>query len=263
MAETPLSETYDIVIVGAGPAGSSAARAAAQAGAKVLLIDRRQSIGVPVQCAELVTQWISRYASFSSHCIIQATETMITHLSDGSSPDKRYEMKSPGYMLDRSFFDKELATSAILAGAKLSTGSKAVGLSPEGLMVEQGTRKKGIKAKVIIGADGVHSLVARWAGLPSLKTIVALQYEVVNPRPQQQAEVFFRSRLRRRICLVFPKRENGECGLGSHPFKNSRPLPSIRSVSRSSCRIERAANLRSGWKNGRVRSLRGITPNRL
>ena len=142
MVETILSETYDIVIVGAGPAGSSAARAAAQAGAKVLLMDRRQCIGVPVQCAELVTQWISRYASFPSHCIVQATETMVTHLSDGSSPDKRYEIRSPGYMLDRSLFDKELATSAVRAGAKLSTGSRAVGLSPEGLMVEQGTQEE-------------------------------------------------------------------------------------------------------------------------
>ena len=128
--------------MGAGPAGSSAARAAARRGAKVLLIDRRQRIGVPVQCAELVTQWISRHAHFSSNCVIQTTETMVTHLSDGTSPDKTYEMKSPGYMLDRSLFDKELATSAVSAGAKLSTETKAIGLSPEGLMVEQGTKKR-------------------------------------------------------------------------------------------------------------------------
>ncbi len=221
MVETTLSEAYDIVIVGAGPAGSSAARAAAQAGAKVLLMDRRQSIGVPVQCAELVTQWISRYASFSSHCIIQTTETMVTHLSDGSSPEKRYEIKSPGYMLDRSLFDKELATSAILAGAELSTGSRAVGLSPEGLVVEQGTRKNGIKAKVIIGADGVHSLVARWAGLTPLKTIVALQYEVVNPRSQQQAEVFFDPDYEGGYAWFFPKGKTANVGLGVIPSKTA------------------------------------------
>ena len=83
MVEAPLKESYDIVVVGAGPAGSSAAQAAAQRGAKVLLIDRRQRIGVPVQCAEFVPQWISRYAHFSSTCILQTIETMVTHLPDG------------------------------------------------------------------------------------------------------------------------------------------------------------------------------------
>ena len=142
MVETTLSEAYDIVIVGAGPAGSSAARAAAQEGAKVLLIDRRQRIGVPVQCAELVTQWIFRYAHFSSHCIVQTIETMVTHLPDRIFHDKRYEMKSPGYMLDRSLFDKELATSAVLAGAKLSTETKAIGLIPEGLHGRTGDQEE-------------------------------------------------------------------------------------------------------------------------
>ena len=106
MAEVPM--TSMISSSGAGPAGSSAAQAAAQKGAKVLLIDRRQRIGVPVQCAEFVPQWISRYVHFSSKCILQTIETMVTHLPDGTS----YEMKSPGYMLDRSLFDKELAASA-------------------------------------------------------------------------------------------------------------------------------------------------------
>jgi flavin-dependent dehydrogenase len=161
MVEAPLTEAYDIVVVGAGPAGSSAAKAAVQRGAQVLLIDRRQRIGVPVQCAELVTQWISRHAHFSSNCVIQTTETMVTHLLNGASPDKTDEMKSPGYMLDRSLFDKELVTSAILAGAKISTGTKAIGLSSKGLWVEQGSRKGVIHSEVIIGADGVHSLIGR------------------------------------------------------------------------------------------------------
>ncbi len=191
MAETLLSEGYDIVVVGAGPAGSSAARVAALGGAKVLLIDRRQSIGVPVQCAELVTQWVSHRISCSSHCIVQSTDTMVTHLNDGSFSGKQFEMKSPGFVLDRSRFDKDLATSAVLAGASLSTGTKAVGLDSGGLIVEKRTRNQAIRAKVIIGADGVRSLVARQAGLGSLKTIVALQYEVANPRFQEEAEVFF------------------------------------------------------------------------
>jgi len=187
MVETLQRKSYDIVVIGAGPAGSSAARAAAQRGADVLTIDRRQRIGIPVQCAEFVPQWISRFVHFSSRCVLQTIETMVTHLPDGTS----YEMKSPGYMLDRSLFDKELVASAILSGAKISIETRAIGLSAEGLVVEQGSKKDKIQATVFIGADGVHSFTARCVGQPLLKTIVALQYEVVLPEPQNHVDVFF------------------------------------------------------------------------
>ena len=88
-------------------------------------------------------------------------------------------MKSPGYMLDRSLFDKELAASAILSGAKISIETRALGLSSEGLVVERGSKKEVIQSKVFIGADGASSSVARFVGQPPLKTIAALQYEVV------------------------------------------------------------------------------------
>jgi digeranylgeranylglycerophospholipid reductase len=221
MAETLLSEPYDIAVVGAGPAGSSAAGAAARKGARVLLLDRRERIGFPVQCAELVSQWVSRYAVLSSNSVVQTTETMMTHLSDGKSSDKIYEMKSPGYMLDRSLFDKELATSAISAGARFSTGTKAIGLSSKGIWVEKDSKKEEIESKVIIGADGVHSLIARWAGLPSAKTIVALQYELVNPHPQDRAEVFFHPDFEGGYAWFFPKGKTANVGLGIVPSKTA------------------------------------------
>src|SRR3990172_2759014 len=157
MDEGQAAETIDILVIGAGPAGSSAARAAAQKGVRVLLIDRRQQIGTPVQCAEFVHGTISRYVSFSSKCVIQDVETMVTHLPDG----KTHEMKSPGYMLNRSLFDKELAASAILSGAQILIETRALGYLPEGVIVEKGQEKRTIRARVIIGADGVHSIVSR------------------------------------------------------------------------------------------------------
>ena len=160
MGEASLAEPYDIVIIGAGPAGSSAAKAAAERGAKVLLIDRKQRVGVPVQCAEFVPRWIFRRAHFSPTCIHQTIDSMVTHLPDGAS----YDMKSPGCMIDRSLFDKELAASAVLSGAKISIGTKAIGLSPEGLIVEHGSKKKTIPSKVFIGADGATSTIARFVG---------------------------------------------------------------------------------------------------
>jgi len=217
MIEPPQRESYDIVVIGAGPAGASSAQAAAQKGAKVLIIDRRQRIGVPVQCADFVPQWISRYVRFSSKCVLQTIETMVTHLPDKIS----YEMRSPGYMLDRSLFDKELVASAIVSGAKISIETRAMGLSSEGLVVEQGSKKEMIRSKVFIGADGVHSFISRCIGQPSPKTIVALQYEVVLPKPQNHVEVFFHKDYEGGYAWFFPKGRTANVGMGVIPQKTT------------------------------------------
>src|SRR4030067_2327804 len=128
-----LSPSYDLIVIGGGPAGSNAARAAAQREAKVLLIDQKQRIGLPVQCAELVSKWISHHVPFASESIIQSIETMVIHLPDSTT----FTMKSPGYMLDRSLFDKSLVTSAILAGVEIWTGAKAIESSSEGVLVKK------------------------------------------------------------------------------------------------------------------------------
>ncbi len=217
-----MTESYDIVVIGAGPAGSSAAQAAAQRSARVLLIDRRQRLGIPVQCAEFVPQWISRHASFSSTCIMQRVEKMVTHLSDGTA----YEMKSPGYMLDRSLFDKELAASAVLSGAKISIGTKAADLSPEGLLVERGSKKEVISSRVFIGADGASSSVARFVGQPPLKTIAALQFGVVLSVPQNDVDVYFHKDFEGGYGWFFPKGKTANVGIGVVPARASR-LPDL------------------------------------
>ena len=219
MAETSLSEAYDIVVVGAGPAGSSAAGAAARKGPTVLLIDRRPRIGIPVQCAELVSQWITRYASFTPDCIVQATETMVTHLLDSDFHDKTHEMKSPGYMLDRSLFDQELTLDAVSAGAKLLTETRAIGLSNRELLIDRGGKKVTLRPKVIVGADGVHSLIGRWSGLPPMKKMVALQVEVFNPVIRRQAEVFFHRDYEGGYAWFFPKGKRANIGLGIAPSR--------------------------------------------
>ena len=217
MDEGQAAETFDILVIGAGPAGSSAARAAARKGVRVLLIDRRQQIGVPVQCAEFVHGTISRYASFSSKCVIQDIETMVTHLPDG----RTHEMKSPGYMLNRSLFDKELAASAILSGAHILIETRALDYFPEGVIIEKGQKKRTIRTRVIIGADGVHSIVSRWMGYSPLKRVVALQYEVIHSQPQKETDIFFHRQYEGGYGWFFPKGNTANVGIGVVPEKAS------------------------------------------
>jgi len=54
----------DVLVVGGGPAGLSAARAAARRGLKTIVIEEHEEIGVPVQCAEAVGEYLFPYLSF-------------------------------------------------------------------------------------------------------------------------------------------------------------------------------------------------------
>jgi flavin-dependent dehydrogenase len=153
---------------------------------------------------------------------MQRVEKMVTHLPDRIA----YEMKSPGYMLDRFLFDKELAASAILSGARISVGTKAVSLSPEGLVVELGSKMETIPSKVFIGADGASSTVARFVGKPPLKTITALQYEVVISEPRNHVDVYFHKDYEGGYGWFFPKGKTANVGVGVVTSKTSR-LPDL------------------------------------
>jgi len=217
MPDVRIADFYDIIVIGAGPAGASAAKVAASRGANVLMIEQKRRIGIPVQCAEFVAKLISRYASFSTNCVVQTVETMLTHFPDGTI----YEIKSPGYMLDRSLFDKELVTSAVLSGAKISIGTRAVQFLRDGLVVRKGSEERKIRAKVFIGAYGARSFITHLPNLKPLKTIVALQYEVVTEQFQSHLDIFFKKEYEGGYAWFFPKGKTANVGVGVIPSKKS------------------------------------------
>ena len=62
---------YDMVVVGAGPAGASAARTACRHGITALLIDARKNPGSPVQCAEYVPHAVKKYVALAPEAVVQ------------------------------------------------------------------------------------------------------------------------------------------------------------------------------------------------
>lgn len=167
-----MREAYDVIVVGAGPAGSVAARMAALAGLDTLLIEKRQEIGAPVRCAEAVgavgtqefidedPRWINARIDFYSVTNRQG-DTVIVPPTE------------PTWVVDRKVFDYELAHRANQAGATVVTSAAASGLLREGGRVSGVTIKRfgkaqDVKAKLVIAADGTESQIARWAGLKTV-----------------------------------------------------------------------------------------------
>lgn len=183
----PLASSYDVVVIGAGPAGSMAACAAASAGANVLLAEKRQEIGSPVRCAEGVGQaLLARFIAPDSRWI-SATVTSAS-ITTVSGADRRQVLRSSGatgHILERRVFDRTLAERAAAAGARVVTKAPVTGLTMEsGRVVGVKLAWRGaacdIRASVVIAADGVESLAARWAGLstdlPLHDTMSCVQY---------------------------------------------------------------------------------------
>jgi len=163
----------DVLVVGGGPAGCVAAWEAAAAGAgRVLLIERDRAIGAPVRCAEGVggaglrefldpdgASWVSRRIT---RVILIAPDDTEVRLAEGDV----------GYVLDRTRFEPELADRAARAGAEIRISTEAAGLErTDGSGGGWRVRLRGpggaetVTARIVIGADGVETMVGRWAGL--------------------------------------------------------------------------------------------------
>jgi digeranylgeranylglycerophospholipid reductase len=164
---------YDAVIVGSGPAGSVTARFASENGAKVLILERRQEVGVPVLCGEGVSRKIDEWD------MLEGTRWIASKM-DGAriySPDKTCVKLSAdqagnetGYVIYRDIFDQELARQAIKAGAKIMMNTIATNLYKEnnkikGIIAKKFDEEIIIESDIVVGADGVESNVGRWAGI--------------------------------------------------------------------------------------------------
>ena len=178
----------DVLVVGAGPAGSSAARAAAEAGAKTIFIDKKKEIGVPVQCAEAIGEYLIPFLPFTipEEQLIWRTGG-ISFWAEGITIERSGELWS-SYAINREKIDKWLANNAIESGAKLHLETELVDLEfrekyhVTKAIVKTGDGVKEIEPKVAVAADGVHSKVLNKLGFtnPKDKCGEVLSFEMNN-----------------------------------------------------------------------------------
>ncbi|MGI5920846.1 MAG: geranylgeranyl reductase family protein [Syntrophomonadaceae bacterium] len=213
---------YDVVVVGAGPAGASAASAAAEAGVKVLLIDSKRKPGQPVQCAEYAPLAVKKYAPLTSEAVVQKIETLLTYIDDVPVAS----LSGPGYMLDRTIFDTSLVKQACNRGADFWINAKAVSKTGEGLKISRdGQASQEVVCKIIIGADGPRSTVGRWMNSSNTKYMVALQYRLPLRHYQTSTDVYFKPEYEGGYGWIFPKGEFANVGVGVNIiYKNRLPI---------------------------------------
>ncbi len=177
-----LREEYDVVVIGAGPGGSVAARELAKRGRSVLLLEKREKIGYPVRCGEASTNLsdLKSYGPIDEDCI----ETIINGIYIYGPAGVNIEVPKPGMglMLNREKFDPLLAHLAENDGVELVTLARAesvsdvMGKEPNGyrtVRVVEGlgdaVRTSEVRAKMVISAEGVEARIGRSLGLKCLQ----------------------------------------------------------------------------------------------
>ena len=225
-----MSIKTDILVIGAGPAGSSAAKHAALNGAKVLMIDKKSEIGSPKRCAEGVSKEGLKALGIEPHCRWIAKElTGVKFISpNGTSVwlnEERVKLPEAGYILERKIFDKHMAMNAARAGVEIMVKTIATGLrrTEEDLIVTAECMDQSfeINAKIVIAADGPESRVGRWAGLKTtlkpknMESCAQFEMAGVEMEDSNSIEFYFGSVAPGGYAWIFPKGDDiANVGLG-------------------------------------------------
>jgi geranylgeranyl reductase family protein len=166
---------YDVAVVGGGPVGSTFARYIADEGFKVVMLEKKRAIGVPLQCAGLLGKKIKDLNLLPDEYILN--KVYGAYLHSPSNNILKVGRKDPeAYVIDRVGYDKFLAEQAVDSGVELLLNHRVNGLNIKTGEVSVGNNvDKCFQAEVIVGADGHASGVSNEFN-PQSKTVMAAQY---------------------------------------------------------------------------------------
>jgi digeranylgeranylglycerophospholipid reductase len=164
--------SYDVIVIGAGPAGSAAAFECARSGLSTLCIEEHGTIGYPVQCAGLLSNRAFAECRVSERSVL--TEIYGARVISGMGSEILIDAKTKkAVVVDRGSLDREMAACAANAGAEFQLKTTAYDISGTTLMTRGAHGHKEIPFRILIAADGPRSTISRIHNMPRAKTYLA------------------------------------------------------------------------------------------
>jgi len=216
----------DVIVIGAGPAGSSCAKRLAENGFSVKVYDRRKELGVPVRCGEGLGEGAQDLiGKIPDNCISQKIKGARIYAPNGKCLEIILEYG--GFILDRRVFDKWLAEQAVKAGTEIQKNTLITDF------IKENEYYKGIKgenfeekAKIIVCATGAESALRKTLNIFSKLNLIdsCLQYKMseVDIDPDFVHCYLGNEIAPRGYVWIFPKgNDKVNVGVGVIPGKNN------------------------------------------
>jgi len=209
----------DVLVVGAGPAGSCTSREIAEAGFSVVTIDRRKELGYPVQCGEFLPtveelrRILPNSETYGDLFEIEASmiERETKYIDLFGPAGINFKMKFSGRTLNRREFDKSLWRRAEKAGAKLLTETEFEGLKNQNCA---NTSKGDIEFSYLVGADGPLSRVRKLAKLKEPNSISIAISGQAKGDLGDSVKMYFGTIAPGGYAWIIPKKNGANVGLG-------------------------------------------------
>jgi len=190
----------DVIVVGAGPAGTTAARLLAGWGLSVLLIEKHR-LPRYKPCGGAITKRTIQFLAPLD--ISPVIETWVQKITVQSPEGESFSVELPNKLIAtvmRDKFDTYLTDAAILAGARLRSSEAVLKCEQSSGGVEVITTKQCYRSLVVIGADGANSVIAQQFGLKPRRKAVSLVAEL-SPEAKERWDDS--------VHLQFPEALNG------------------------------------------------------
>lgn len=207
---------FDCIIVGAGPAGATAAYHLAKKGRSVLVLEK---VSLPryKPCGGGVSPAIAKWFDFDFSPVINNTITRVRYTWKMDDPvETELNMPEPMWMVKREEFDNYLIEQAKLKGAEVkdNTEVKAIAQSDNGWQV---TTSQGIfNAAYLIAADGGKGFIAKSLGLKPKQEFLGATLEIKTtvPAERQRLASFDFGTLKNGYIWNFPKQDGYSLSAG-------------------------------------------------
>lgn len=237
----------DVLVVGLGPAGASAAAAAARGGVRTIGVDRRREAGTPTQCAEFAPMPLGAETAAMKLSFRQAIAAMRTYV-ESDSPHNASDFR--GAMIDRAEFDRALCEEAAGAGAELRFATSLASVGEDGAAIlSDGTR---IRPRVIVGADGPRSRIGAAIGSVNRDILETRQFVAPLRAPSRSTDIYLSRDIRGGYAWMFPKGDVANVGIGLEADARAELKPLLAALRLRLIAEDRIGPNILGWTGGAI-----------
>lgn len=236
----------DILVVGAGPAGSWAAKRAAAEGLDVILIDSKPRIGERPHCGEFVPYQLFSEFGLDKNSIVNKVSSLETWIVEDKAElkFKTHAIQSNGFLIDRPRFDRNLAREAAASGVLTMSSSTFLNFADQSCIIKSVDAEIEVQAKYVIAADGAHSVIRKKLGVFTDDCIVGCQIEAPIANHVSNAMVFLDQDFLGGYGWLFPKGNTANVGVGMLPGYELTPAHALKEFS---VMLTRIGLTKPGW----------------